>query len=124
MNRTIFYANIRIDVTAKAQCLGLCPMRHDVMVLIEQPLMNDVALLTDAPVAHDVQGKLHWMKRLDTFIDQVRVELGKAPDGCRSFDFEITASSSRRLGIHAEIEKRFNKHILVFSLAGRGCLAA
>ena len=128
---TSYSRNICIDVTTKAQCRGFCPARRDVMVMMEQPLINEVAMLADAPVANDVLANLYWLDRLDAFIDQAREQLIAAPDGCRSFDFDITAMSSTgdlrqplRLDIHAEIEKRFNKHTLVFSLAGYHCLAA
>ncbi|WP_298838796.1 hypothetical protein [uncultured Salinicola sp.] len=123
--------NIRIDVTTKAQCRGLCPQRRDVMVMMEQPLINEVAMLVDAPVHDDILLTLHWLDRLDAFIDQAREGLAAAPEGSRSFDFDITAIPSTgdwrqplRLEIHAEIERRWNKHALVFSLAGRQSLAA
>ena len=131
MNRTINPSPIRIDITTKAQCRGLCPERRDVMVQLEQALMNEVAMLTETAAANDVMASLHWLERLDAFIDQVRVALAKAPDGCRSFDFDITALPSTgdfrqplRLEIHAEIETFLNKHALVLSLAGHQRLVA
>lgn len=131
MNRTINHSPIRIDVTTKAQCRGLCPERRDVMVQMEQGLMNEVAMLTETAATNDVMANLHWLDRLDAFIDQVRVELTKAPAGCRSFDFDITALPSTgefrqplRLEVHAEIETFLNKHALVLTLADRHSLVA
>lgn len=123
--------NIRLDVTTKAQYRGLCPERHDVMVMMEQPLMNEVAMLTDTAVTNDVLAHLHWLDRLDTFIDQAREQLAVAPVGSRSFDFDITAIPSTgdmqqrlSLKIHAELEHCLNKQALVFSLAERRHLVA
>lgn len=130
--KTTSSCNIRLDVTTKAQYRGLCPPeRHDVMVMMEQPLMQEVAMLTDTAVANDVLAHLHWLDRLDTFIDQAREQLAVAPEGSRSFDFDITAIPSTgdmrqplSLKIHAEIERCLNKQALVFSLARHRFLAA
>lgn len=91
--------------------------------------MNEVVMLT--AVANDAMANLHWLERPDAFIDQVCVELAKAPAGCRSFDFDIMAlpstgdgRQSLRLGFHAEIETLLNRHALVLSLAGRQSLVA
>lgn len=119
------HSNVRIDVTAKAQRRGLCPARRDVMVMMDQPLMNEVARLNN-----DVLSTPHWLDRLDAFIDHARDRLAAAPKGCRSFDFDITATPGigerqpLRIEIHVEIERCWNKHALVFSLAGRQRLAA
>lgn len=129
--KTTSSRNIRLDVTTKAQYRGLCPERHDVMVMIEQPLMQEVVMLADAAMAHDVLVHLHWLERLDAFIDQAREQLAVAPVGCRSFDFDITAIPSTgdmrqplSLKVHAELERCLDKQALVFSLARHRYLAA
>ncbi|WP_110689414.1 hypothetical protein [Salinicola endophyticus] len=125
-------ATIRIDLTAKAQRLGLCPERHDVMVQMEQPLINEVAALFDSAASlHPALDQLHWIERLDAFLTEARQKLADAPSGARAFDFEVCAPHRSGalllpLGVevHAEIERLYDKHVLVFSLRGRDRLAA
>ncbi|REC93379.1 hypothetical protein [Kushneria indalinina] len=132
MNRNTQNAMIRIDLTLKAQRIGLCPNRRDVMVMMEQPLINEVAMLYEtAGISHPVLDDLHWTERLDAFMEQAYQELEKAPNGSRSFDFDIAAPHRTgalllplHVGVHVEIEHHFGKQALVFSLSGRDRLAA
>lgn len=115
MERLSHKAKVRINLTAKAQRLGLCPNRHDVMVQMEQSLMNEVVALYETA---GTTRKLHWIECLNEFMTQARRELSKAPTGSRSFDFNIE-TSHRYTDVHVEIEELFEKQTLVFSLAGR-----
>ncbi|MCS2611010.1 hypothetical protein [Halomonas dongshanensis] len=132
MNRNIHNGNIRIDLTAKAQRLGLCPNRRDVMVQMEQPLVHEViALLQRTETAHSTNAGQHWIDRLDAFLEQARNELLKAPAGSRSFDVDIAVPHHAVglpkplfVGVHAELEQQFGKQTLVFSLPGYKPLAA
>jgi hypothetical protein len=126
MNRNTHNANVRIDLTLKAQRLGLCPDRRDVMVQMEQPLINEVvALFETAGKSHSALDNLHWTERLDAFLVQTRDELSKAPAGSRSHDFDIAAPHRTGalllplyVGVHVELEHHFDKQTLVFSLPG------
>lgn len=121
---TSHHAVACLDVTAKAQRLGLCPSdRRDMSVQLAQPLVNEAVKLSEADSANDGVADLHWLDRLDGFLDQAREQLAKAPPGCRSFDFEVVAIPSGedllqplRLGIHVEVARRWRKHVLLFSL--------
>ncbi len=132
MNRNTHNANVRIDLTAKAQRLGLCPDRRDVMVQMEQPLINEVvALFETAGTSHSALNNLHWIERLDAFLAQARDELIKAPAGSRSLDLDIPAPHRTGglllplfVGVHVELEHQLGKQALVFSLSGRDRLAA
>lgn len=122
MKRDSNNANIRIDLTAKAQRLGLCPNRGDVMVQMEQPLINEAVALYETVGS---TRKLHWIECLDAFMNQARQELAQAPAGSRSFNFNI-AMPHRCVEVHVEVEQQqqLRKNLLVFSLAKRNRQAA
>ncbi|OLO06698.1 hypothetical protein BTW08_16240 [Salinicola sp. MH3R3-1] len=132
MNRNTHNPNVRIDLTFKAQRLGLCPDRRDVMVQMEQPLINEVvALFETAGTSHSALEGLHWVERLDAFLEQAREELTKAPAGSRSLDFDIAAPHRTGglllplfVGVHVELEHQLGKQTMVFSLSGHDRLAA
>ncbi|QEA38659.1 hypothetical protein FGL86_05945 [Pistricoccus aurantiacus] len=131
MNRNSLNGNVHINITTRAQHRGLCPARRDMMVLMERALFNEVLLRMGAPTSSDGIASQHWLDRLDAFVDQLRVELATAPDGCCSHNVAIATSQrtevshrARYLDVHVRVHRLFNKHVLAFSLAKPTRLAA
>lgn len=131
MNRNSLNGCIYVDIATRARYLGLCPDRRDRMVWMDEPLFNEVIQHMDAAIADGVITTQHWANRLDAFIDQVRVELFKAPKGCRSLYVAIATSQrtevshrARYLDVHMRVHRLFNKHVLALSLAKPTRLAA
>lgn len=131
MNRNSLSGSIYVDITTRARYLGLCPDRRDRMVWMDEPLFNEVIQHMDAAIADGVITTQHWANRLDAFIDQVRVELFKAPKGCRSLYVAIATSRSTKIPFHphrlsaqAVTERYLDKHVLALLLAKPTRLAA
>lgn len=102
MNRNTHNANVRIDLTLKAQRLGLCPDRRDVMVQMPEEVTN--------PPATSVEG-FDSVDALDDFIDGCGIKV------THSLDREIAGYYPRQDRVLMPAKERFHDAEGYYSVA-------